>query len=146
MNEIEKRLLSDVYERDVNNGAEIHENNYGFEGDYQSKRQALVYYVDRLKNLDFVKIDCKPDGTYYTGGGWRHTEYGNSAIMIDYDRIHITNPGINQVKAQNKTKLSKLGDFSKKAFILIASKTWQIIAGILIVVVAGVILWKIKGQ
>jgi hypothetical protein len=116
INELQKRILSDIYDMEFNKGQDIIHIDYGLaeENNRYAAVQGLVFYIEQLRRLGYLNIEYNPDNKYYMSGGGVHSEYKNNVIQIWSDKVHLSDKGIEYIIESRKTKKDKFKEFIKK--------------------------------
>ena len=89
---VENQILSDLYDRDINNNLSIDLdiNSYELEEKFlPDKLKEFVSKIEHLSRLNYIKVDPN----YYTRGGIIDKKYKNNALLLEQAKIHIAPKG-----------------------------------------------------
>ncbi|MCF6464188.1 hypothetical protein [Clostridium sp. Cult1] len=147
LNDIEKQILIDLYDRDIKNMLEIkiEQERYKLSEEGNNERiQELVYYLEKLERLKYIEIKRKQDGKFYTSGGRSHPKYRNNAIFDINDKdIHIVKKGIEYVIELRKTPIDKMKDWLKGFLKDTGTEVGKEIIKYIVIFAIGFLLGKI---
>ncbi|MGE7907527.1 hypothetical protein ACQKNS_24465 [Peribacillus sp. NPDC094092] len=87
LSEVEKAVLKFLFDRDNMLTEENYPNvkDHITEGNFE-----LAFYVKRLEENNLLRIE----GNSFTNGGRMNSKYQNNVLMVDFNKIKITNSGI----------------------------------------------------
>jgi hypothetical protein len=91
LSDLEKQLLTDIYEMDMNKGESPKLDNYELETIQNERFQEIAYYLEKLKRLELLDYD---ESKAFVTGGRKNPKYHNNVLMIWWDKIHVTKEGI----------------------------------------------------
>lgn len=104
LSQVEIKLLLDIYDMDINNGARLHDREYDLKDkDTMDSKYEFASYLLKLERLEYIQLD---KGAILTGGMQNH-KYRNNVIMYFDEKIHIKDKGIKFVQEIQKTVLDK---------------------------------------
>jgi len=102
LNLIEKQILIDTYEFNINHKETIKRINYELlETDNHEKDQEFASYLLNLKRLKYIEFDEKAT---LTPGGQTSLKYDTRYSMFWTESIHIKEKGIEFVKEASKSE------------------------------------------
>ncbi|WP_214480983.1 hypothetical protein [Bacillus sp. SM2101] len=96
LEQIEKNVLLALYKADYEGGDRPNPVNLGFEGYGNEIKQHATYHLEKLKDLNLVRFDGSP----FTTGGRKHSEYKNNTVLILWEKIHITQTGVSLLEKE----------------------------------------------
>jgi hypothetical protein len=114
LSEIEKKILDDVFEMQINNGPILDINNYDLvekdNPDYKEKWSEFGSYLFKLRSLGYLKFEDK----VLTSGGRQNRKYRNNIIGGWTEDLELDKDGIAFVLKERETLKEKLiGELKK---------------------------------
>jgi hypothetical protein len=95
LSDLEKQLLFDIYEMDMNKGGEPNFNNYKLQSIQNERFQEVAYYLDKLKRFGLIDYE---ESKAFVKGGRINPDYHNNVLVIWWKNIHITKEGIKYLR------------------------------------------------
>lgn len=142
LNNVEKQLLFDLSDKELYEQDEyiFNYSNYVLsETDEIKQVQEIVYYIEKLADLNYLTID----GQFYVESDRMSFEYLNSAVEIDFNKIQITEEGKQWLAEKGLTKTEKFtNDFNRRADVFFGSRKYTLV-GYGVVFILGLVVGKL---
>lgn len=145
LNEVEIKILSDIYELNMN-AKEIPEiDSYNLiekdNSNYKEKWSEFSHYLIKLRSLGYIQF---PE-TIFISGGWQNQKYKNNVIsIVHFEKIKIRDNGIEFVEKLRETSSDKVKNEMKKigTEFYRSGITYIITAIIVALATWGAFFWK----
>lgn len=138
LNEIEKKILNDIFEMYINNGPVPKLINYDLQEinnpDPKLKWYEFGSYLLKLRSLGFIKFE----DNIYTTGGWTNPKYRNSILNVQVNRVQIDKDGIGFIVNERETLQEKVVQGLKSTGIEVV-QTFK--TGVIGAIVGAFIMW-----
>jgi hypothetical protein len=107
LNDVELKILEDIYDMNINNGPRVNINNYDLNKNKRWKE--FYYHLAKLKKLNLVKFDSKA----IVNGGHLDREYNNNCQMVFTEELEIQKDGIEFINRERETIKDKIKNEAK---------------------------------
>lgn len=91
-NNVEKEILKAIYKKDTD-GGKVNFDELALTHEGKKRNYELGFYLLKLERFGYLRFDGDP----FTKGGKPDEDYNNNIIMTWFDKIYITEKGIDAV-------------------------------------------------